>query len=192
MFDTDDEVWGLGDIAFAPVVFGWHNDALNTFFSASLTVTAPTGVWEEGELAFVGLNYWTFSPAIGLTYLVPQHGLDFSGKLGIDINTENTATDYYSGAMAHLDLSVTKNLTENFALGAFAGFLYQFQDDDSDFADAHDGFKGRSTAIGPLVTWKAKFSETNEVDFRFKWAHEFDVENRMKGDAFFFDITGKF
>ena len=99
-----EEVTGLGDIAIAPLLLGWHNDAMNTWFSAHLTITAPTGEWEEGALAFIGLNYWTFSPAVGFTYLVPEHGLDFSAKFGVDINTENPDTDYYSGAMAHLDL----------------------------------------------------------------------------------------
>ncbi|WP_051505595.1 transporter [Mesorhizobium sp. WSM2561] len=192
LLGADDEVSGLGDISIAPVVLGWHNDALNTFFSASLTVTAPTGEWEEGELAFVGLNYWTFTPAIGFTRLIPEHGLDLSAKFGVDINTENPDTDYYSGAMAHLDLAITKSVTENFSIGALAGFLYQFEDDDSAFADARDGFKGRSIAVGPFVKYKAKFSETSEADFALRWAHEVDVKNRMKGDAIFLDITGKF
>jgi hypothetical protein len=187
-----DEVSGLGDIAIAPLVFGWHNEAMTTWLSASLTITAPTGVWEEGELAFVGLNYWTFTPAIGFTQLFPEHGIDLSAKLGVDINTENPDTDYYSGAMAHLDLSATKNVTENFSLGAFAGFLYQIEDDESAFADARDGFRGESIAVGPLVKYKAKFSETTEVDFTLRWSHELEVENRMKGNAIFFDIAGKF
>lgn len=191
-FQTEQEVTGLGDISVAPVVLGWHNAAMNTWFSASLTVTAPTGEWEEGEIAFVGLNYWTFTPAIGFTRLIPEHGLDLSAKLGVDINTRNPTTDYYSGAMAHLDLAVTKSVTENFSIGAMAGFLYQFEDDDSAFADARDGFKGRSIAVGPFVKYKAKFGEKTEVDFGLKWSHEVEVENRMKGDAIFFDMTGKF
>lgn len=191
-FGTREEVAGLGDIAFAPVLLGWHNDAMNTWFSTSLTITAPTGEWEEGEIAFIGLNYWTFTPAIGFTRLIPEHGLDLSAKFGIDINTENPDTDYYSGAMAHLDLAVTKSVTENFSLGAMAGFLYQFEDDDSTFAATRDGFKGRSIAVGPFVKYKAKFGEATEIDFGLKWSHEVEVENRMKGDAIFFDITGKF
>jgi hypothetical protein len=189
--DTTEEVTGLGDITVVPLLFGWHNDAMNTWFSAQLGITAPTGEWEEGALAFIGLNYWTFSPMVGFTYLVPEHGLDFSAKFGVDINTENPDTDYYSGAVAHLDLSVTKNVSENFAIGAFAGFLHQIEDDGGAFADTHDGFRGRSIGIGPLVSYKAKFGET-EIDFRLKWAHEVEVENRMKGDAVFFDITGTF
>ena len=75
--DTTEDVTGLGDITIVPLLFGWHNDAMNTWFSAQLGITAPTGEWEEGSLAFIGLNYWTFSPMVGFTYLVPEHGLDF-------------------------------------------------------------------------------------------------------------------
>lgn len=191
-FYTDDEMAGLGDIAVAPVLLGWHNDAMDTFFSTSLTIAAPTGAWEEGRLAFVGLNYWTFTPAVAYTHLWHEQGVDFSANFGVDINTRNPDTDYYSGAMAHLDLSLTKKVTENWSLGAIAGVLYQIEDDDSAFADAHDGFKGRSVALGPLVQYKAKFGENTEVDFTFKWSHELDVKNRMKGNALVFQLSGKF
>ncbi len=190
--ETDDETAGLGDIAITPVLLGWHNDALDTFFSTSLTITAPTGKWEEGELAFVGLNYWTFTPAIAFTHLWQEQGIDFSANFGVDINTTNPDTDYYSGALAHLDLSLTKKVTENLSVGAIGGVLYQVQDDDSAFADANDGFKGRSVAIGPLVSYKAKFGENTEVDITFKWSHELDVKNRMEGDALVFQLSGRF
>ncbi|WP_246195425.1 SphA family protein [Paracoccus litorisediminis] len=192
--DTDQDVAGLGDIAFAPVALGWHNDAMNMFFSSSLTVTAPTGEWESGDIAFIGLNYWTFTPAIGVTRLIPEQGLDLSAKFGVDINTRNPDTDYYSGAVAHLDLSMTKGVNEQLAVGGLAGFLYQIEDDDDDggFADNHDGFRGSSIAIGPLLTYKSKLANGNEIDLTFKWAHEIDVDNRMKGDAVFLTIAGKF
>jgi hypothetical protein len=191
-FGTSQDVTGLGDIALAPLVLGWHNDAKDVWLSTSFTITAPTGEWQEGDLAFIGLNYWTFTPAIGITYLVPEHGLDFSAKFGVDINTKNQSTDYYSGATAHLDLSVTKSMTENWSIGAIAGVLYQFQDDRSTFADAHNGFKGRSFALGPLLKYDAKFGENTEIGFTLRWAHEVEVKNRMKGDAIFFDLAGKF
>lgn len=192
LLETEQEVTGLGDIAFSPAVLGWHNDQMNSFVALSLTVTAPTGEWEKGDLAFIGLNYWTFTPGIAFTRLFPEYGLDFSGAIGVDINTRNTATDYYSGAVAHLDLALTKNLTKEFSIGGIAGFLCQIEDDDSTFADNHDGFKGRSIAVGPLIKYKAKFDEHTEIDFTLKWAHEVEVQNRMKGNAVALQISGKF
>jgi hypothetical protein len=191
-FQIDEEVTGLGDIAVTPVLLGWHNKAMDTFVSTSFTVTAPTGWWEKGSLVFVGLNYWTFTPAIAYTHLWHEQGIDFSADLGIDINTKNTAVDYYSGAMAHLDLSLTKDVTENLTIGAIGGILYQVQDDQSTFADTHNGFKGRSVALGPLIQYAAKFGENTEIDLTFKWSHELAVKNRMKGNALVFQLSGKF
>ena len=191
--DVVQDTAGLGDITITPLLFGWHNDAKDLWISTGLSITAPTGKYQAGDLAFIGLNYWTFSPSIGITKLIPEHGLDLSAKFGIDINTRNSDTDNYSGATAHLDLAVTKAVTERWQVGAIAGFLYQFEDDDSDFANARsDGFKGRSVAVGPLVKYKADFGEGKEVDFSLSWAHELAVENRMKGDAVFFNVSGKF
>lgn len=191
--DVIQDTAGLGDIAVTPLLFGWHSDAKDLWISTGLTITAPTGRYEAGDIAFIGLNYWTFTPSIGITKLIPEHGLDLSAKLGVDINTTNPDTHNYSGAMAHLDLSATKSITEHWQVGAIAGFLYQFEDDDSDFANARsDGFKGRSVAVGPLVKYKAQFGEGREVDLSLSWAHELAVDNRMKGDAIFFNVSGKF
>ncbi len=192
LFERTDEVAGLGDIAVMPLLFGWHNDQGDTFFSAGLNITAPSGRWEQGSLAFIGLNYWTFTPLFGFTHIDATNGIDYSAKLGFDINTPNDDTDYYSGVMAHLDLSITKSITDQLSFGAIAGFLEQIEDDDGTFADNRpDGFKGRSIAVGPLVKYKAKFDET-EVDFTLSWAHEVEVKNRTKGDAVFLSASGKF
>lgn len=42
------------------------------------------------------------------------------------------------------------------------------------------------------MKYKAKFGKATEIDFDLRWAHEVEVENRMKGNAVFFDISGKF
>jgi hypothetical protein len=192
-FQRTDDLAGLGDLQITPLLFGWHNTTADTFFSAGLTVTVPSGAYDPDIIAFVGLNYWTLTPTLGFTHLDAANGMDYSAKFGIDINTENEATDYYSGAMAHLDLAVTKSLTEQFSVGVLAGILYQFEDDDSTFADTRpDGFKGRSVAVGPIVKYKAKFDEGREVDFSLSWASELDVKNRLEGDAVYFNISGKF
>lgn len=193
-FERTDVAGGLGDIQITPLLFGWHNDTGNAFFSTGLTVTAPTGVYDPDKIAFVGLGYWSFTPYVAATYVDPTYGIDYSARFGIDFNTRNPDTDYYSGALAHLDMSITKNLTDSFSLGFATGVLYQIEDDDSErtaFTDLTDGFKGRSVGVGPVLKYKAKFDET-EVDFTLSWSHEVHVENRMKGDVVYLNASGKF
>jgi hypothetical protein len=188
-----DEKVAFGDMSFTPVLLGWHNEALDTFFNVGLTVFAPTGFWAKDNIAIIGLNYWTFTPAIGFTRIWAEEGIDFSMKAGIDLNTTNKATDYYSGAMAHFDASLTKNLTENFALGVFGGVLWQVEDDrgGNGLADRLDGFRGRQLTVGPLLKYKAKFDRT-EIDFTLSWAPEFYTKNRLEGNAVFLNASGKF
>ena len=187
-----DEAAGLGDISITPLLFGWHNDALNTFYSAGLTVTAPTGVWEQGSLAFIGLNYWTFTPTIAVTRLVPEHGLDLSANFGVDINTVNEDTDYYSGAMAHLDLSVTKNVTKNWGSAPSRVSSTRSGTTTAPSPMPATASKAAPSRSGHSSAYKAEFGEGKEVDFSLKWAHELEVENRMKGNGVFFEATGKF
>ena len=126
-----------------------------------------------------GLNYWTFSPMVGFTYLVPEQGLDFSAKFGVDINAENPDTDYYSGAVAHLDLSVTKNLTPN--LRSAHSPVSSIRSTTT-VALSPTRMTASRASRSPSARWsryKAKFGET-EIDFRLKWAHEVEVENRIK------------
>lgn len=178
----------LGDIALGSKI-GWHSGA--HFFSLGLNVFAPTGKWEEGALDNIGMNYWTFSPTLAYTHLDTERSLDFSVTAGIDLNTENTDTDYHSGAMAHVDALILKGFTKRFSAGLFGSILYQVEDDSGGLADRLDGFKGRSFAIGPILKYTAG-PEDNPISFSLNWAPEFGVKNRPKGNAVYFSIAGKF
>lgn len=186
--ESSDNITGLGDIMLAPTI-GWHQGT--DFFSAALRIYAPTGVWEKGALANIGLNYWTFSPTLAYTHLEPALGLDFSVAAGLDINTENTATDYTSGMMAHVDASLSKKFENNVGIGVFASALLQVTKDTGRLADRLDGFEGRSYAIGPMLTYAAG-SKESPVNFSLTWAPEFGVKNRLEGNAIYFNASGAF
>ena len=187
-FDSSDVTAGLGDIMVAPTI-GWHQGT--DFFSAALRIYAPTGVWEKGAIANIGLNYWTFSPTLAYTHLAPALGLDFSIVAGLDINTENTATDYTSGLMAHIDASLSKKFDNNFGIGVFASALLQVTKDTGGLADRLNGFEGRSYAIGPMLTYAAGPKES-PVNLSLTWAPEFGVRNRLEGNAIYFNVSGAF
>lgn len=71
---------------------------MDTFVSTSLTITAPTGQWQEGRLVFIGLNYWTFTPAVAYTHLWHEQGVDFSANL-VSISTPETPTPATSAGL---------------------------------------------------------------------------------------------
>ncbi|MER8442882.1 transporter [Mesorhizobium sp. M1066] len=186
--ESKDHDTALGDIMFAPTL-GWHSG--KNFLSASLRIFAPTGPYEAGRIANIGMNYWTFSPTLSYTYFDMSRGLDFSMVGGIDINTRNPDTDYTSGAMAHLDASLMQYLSKELAIGVFGSVLYQFENDKGPLADQLDGFKGRSFAIGPILKYNAG-TDTKPVNISLSWAPEFGTKNRLKGNAVYFSVSGAF
>ncbi len=188
-FGASDHVTDIGDIMVAPTI-GWNEGA--NFVSAALRIYGPTGGWEKNALANIGLNYWTFSPTLAYTHLVPEKGIDFSFVAGLDINTENTATDYTSGLLAHFDAILTKKFENNVGIGIFASALLQVTKDDGGvIADRLDGFEGRSFAIGPVLTYTGGTKES-PVSFSMNWAPEFGVKNRLEGNAVYLNISGAF
>lgn len=185
---TEDQV-ALGDIMFAPTI-GWRSG--NNFLSASLRVWAPTGAYRNGALDNPGMNYWTFTPTLSYTYFDMKRGLDLSVVAGIDFNTRNPDTDYTSGALAHVDVSLMQYLSKKFAIGVLGAMLYQIEDDKGPLADRFGGFRGRSFAAGPILKYTAG-TEKNPVNIALSWAPEFGQKNRIKGgNGVYLSISGKF
>ncbi len=188
--ERTDELDGLGDIMLTPVVLGWNSGP--NFFSMGLRVWAPTGEYKKKSFAQVGLNYWTFSPNVAYTWFDPSVGFDFTTAAGVDINLENPATNYTSGAMGHLDVTATKYFNESFGMGVFGSVLYQFEDDECKCLPKRlDGFKGQSYSIGPLMKWTIK-TDKSEFYVQASWAPEFWVKNRTMGNALYASVSGKF
>jgi len=75
-----------------------------------LGIYAPAGDYDVGELANVGKNYWTFEPAISLSYVSSKIGLELTGFAGMDFNTKNAETHYETGTQFHLDLTAAEHL----------------------------------------------------------------------------------
>ncbi len=105
-----DKTNGIGDITLYPFMLGWTglNGALK--YDVRLGIYAPTGDYDKGKLANVGKNYWTFEPAISLSYISSKIGLELSAFAGMDFNTENYKTDYQTGTQFHLDFTVAEHL----------------------------------------------------------------------------------
>jgi hypothetical protein len=60
---------------------------------------------------------------------------------------------------------------------------------DDSGADATLGaFKSEVYGVGPAIDYVATIAKT-DVDFQFKWYHEFESENRLAGNAFYLNMT---
>ena len=185
-----DSASGIGDILFYPFMLGWTglNGDLKSDFRFG--IYAPTGDYDEGELANVGKNYWTFEPTVSISYISSKIGLELTAFAGMDFNTENYETDYQSGTQFHLDFTVAEHLPflgGIIGIGA-NGFYYQQVTGDSSPLDAILGdFKGRTVGIGPVLSYITKVWGKDLVA-EVKWLPELDVKNRLDGDYIWFKL----
>jgi hypothetical protein len=180
-----DSANGVGDVTIIPAMLAWKSGSWQ--YNAIAQVYAPTGSFEVGRLANLGLNYWTFDPAIGVTYSNEKSGLSLSVLSGITINSENEDTNYKSGSVLHAEASVQQHFPLGdglFGIGA-NGFIYEQVTADSGAGATLGAFKGRTGGVGPVVSYIRPVGETTLV-LEMRWLPEFYAKRRLQGDYIWF------
>jgi hypothetical protein len=177
-----DTASGIGDITLYPFMLGWTNGP-DLKYDVRLGIYAPSGDYTAGNLANTGRNYWTFEPAVSVSWLSTRIGTEATLFAGLDFNTRNTATDYESGTSFHLDGTLAQHFP---LLGGFAGvgangFYYKQITADSGSGATLGGFEGRTAGVGPVISYAHKIGRT-DFAAEVKWLPELDVQRRLKGD----------
>ncbi|MGF1726901.1 SphA family protein [Photobacterium nomapromontoriensis] len=185
-----DSARGLGDIVLFPMVLQYALDR-HWHGAVNLAVYAPTGDFQVGRLANPGLNYWTFEPAVSLSYLEPAQGQAFSIKSGIGINTENPDTDYHSGAQFYLESSLSQYVMffGGFTGLGVTGYWSEQLTGDSGRGAVLGDFNTRRLAVGPVLSYKAGWAD---VEFSLSWLHEINSQHQLKGDTLSFQVQGRY
>jgi hypothetical protein len=188
-FTKRDKASGIGDILFYPFMLGWTCLGGDLKSDVRLGIYAPTGDYDTGELANVGKNYWTFEPAVSLSYISSKIGLELTAFTGLDFNTENHKTDYQTGTQFHIDFTVAEHLPlfgGIIGIGA-NGFYYQQITGDSGSGAQLGDFKGRTLGIGPVLSYITKIWG-KDLAAEVKWLPEIDVKNRLEGNYIWFKL----
>lgn len=177
-FEFEDDSTKFGDPVLNALI-GWH--AGNWHWNVSALINVPIGPWDRDSISNIAFHHWGLDTSGAVTYLDPAKGLEVSVAAGFTFNWENPDTDYQSGTEFHVEWGVIQHLSKTFSLG-LAGYHYQQVTGDSG-AGAHlGGFEGRVTAIGPVMTYGFALGRL-PVNTEWKYLHELDAENRLKGDV---------
>ncbi len=183
--DTAD---GLGDIMMYPFMLGWVKNDFK--YDLRLGIYTPTGEYEQGRLANVGRNYWSFEPMVSVSWLSSKIGTEVSAYAGFDFNTRNEQTDYQSGHVFHVDATVAQHLPLGklgvVGVGANAFYYQQLTGDSGPGAFLGD-FEGRTAGVGPVLSFITRLGKT-ELAVELKWLPELEVQNRLKGDYVWFKL----
>ena len=172
---------GIFDVLITPIIAGYHFSP-TSHMAMSFGIWAPTGSFETGRLANTGLNYWTFSPTVAYTKLVPESGFEFTAQAGVQFNSRNTATDYKSAPLVTFDALIQKSLGDGFAIGANLSWVQQVGDDEGPLADRLNGFVGHALAIGPTIGWSGNIGN-RPAEATFRWTPTVTSGRRLSGDT---------
>lgn len=179
--NLQDDVTAFGD-SVLNMSLGWHNGYNHwNIYSA---VWIPVGDYKEGRLANMGTNRWSGDIGAGYTRLNTRNGREVSAIMGATFNGENPDTDYQTGTELHIEFAIQQHLPNKFTLGIVGYYYRQLTGDSGDGAVIGD-FKGRVASAGPLLSYTFK----NNMSLNARWYHEFEVKNRVEGNAVYATLT---
>jgi len=185
--DTAD---GIGDMAFVPFWLNWTSGDFK--WGVQLDIYAPTGEYNTRQLANVGLNYWTFEPMVTFSYISKKIGLELSGTAGFDVNTINSATDYQSGEVFHIDATIAEHLPlfghGIIGLGANAFYWKQFTADSGSGAKLGP-FETEMSGIGPVLSYISPTFCGHTIVAEVKWLPQIDSSKTLNGDYIWFKVS---
>ncbi len=190
---------GFGDLTVVPVFLQWQIPSANlSIILSPLEFTAPSGQYNEADPIGnnIGLNYWSYRPALELTYLNAT-GQEASANMNLSFNSQNNATKYKSGNEFSITYVLQQHFSPQFAAGLEGYYYRQFTDDTQngttvntvrspsplvpfDPLNGGAGNRGEVFALGPTITW----TPTPRINTNFHWAHEVFSFNRKQGEAF--------
>jgi hypothetical protein len=195
---------GMSDITVVPIFLGV--DIPNTDFHVMLSpleFTAPIGRYDKNDPIGnnIGLNYWSYRPALAMTYL-NKTGQEFSLNVGASINTQNQATHYKSGDEFYFTYAMQQYLSPVYAFG-IGGYYYKQVSDDRqngvvvnsnpnvfpfDPLNGGVGNRGEAFAIGPVLS----YNYSQDLVFQAHWDHDLFSYDRPQRDQFYIRASIRF
>ena len=187
-------------LIYSPFVLAWHLNEGKLHVAASLVdLYIPTGQ-DDGNMASVGKNFWTFEPVVAVTWMNGPWAI--SGKFMYDFNTSQdkyptvygVEVDRDPGQEFHVDYSVSYGVSKALRLGINGYYYYQTTDDSYDLNDtipapvqellkADEGYRSQVFAIGPGIWYNYK---NMFFELRNQW--EMGAQNKTEG----YNIWAKF
>jgi hypothetical protein len=188
-FTRSDSADGIGDTILIPFWLNWTSGDFK--WGTQLDMYAPTGAYNTGRLANVGLNYWTFEPLASFSWISKKIGLEISATAGFDFNTKNDATDYQSGDVFHTDVTIAEHLPlfeyGFIGVGANAFYWKQFTADSGSGARL-GSFETEMSGIGPVLSYISPPICGHTLVAEVKWLPQLDTQKTLNGDYIWFKV----
>jgi len=183
----------LNNINIVPFNVMYHKGDFSWLYELQFQTVAP-GYQKSATPNNIGQHNTAMTPAAWITYAPHKGAQNFT--LGIDyiVNNANHDTHYHSGNELQITYDAQQKFAHKRGTIGLDGFFYQQITEDKQNGipvittnvdgSKSVGYKGRVFDLGPQVTlpW-GKYGT-----MIFKWDHDMLVQNKSKGDTFWFQF----
>jgi len=176
---------GFSDMLVIPVGLSWELEKTDLSFFYGFV--APTGTYETGSDANVGLGFWTHQFQ-GFGYFYPAEGKATALMLGLscELNSKIKDAEVTPGSRFSLEWGISQYLSDRFEVGIQGGHNWQIGDDaGSDVYWDPAVYDRKSTLAFSANCWPWK----EHLSLSLKYALDFGLRQRFKNNSWFLNIV---
>jgi len=179
------EKYAIGNVDIVPIALVYHRELAHGYCEAD--VFMPGTAYSASDVLNIGQHNLAVGPVCGITIL-PNHGrTEISARNSYFFNGPDKATHYHSGNEYFTEFNVAEEFSKKAAVG-LNGFIYQQTTDDKHNLVLYlEGNRGRDFGIGPQLRINLPHG-----GMAFKYLRDTLVENKSRGNAFWFQIAVPF
>ena len=173
--------YSIGNVDLIPVAYVNHGEIAHWY--CEVDTFMPGAAYSKNDVLNVGQHNLAVGPVCGITALPNRGKTEISARNSYIFNGPDKDTSYHSGNEYFTEFNLAQAVTKKAAVG-FNGYIYQqTTNDKQNFTTYLDGYRGRDLGIGPQLR-----INLSHGGMAFKYLRDTLVENKSKGNAFWFQI----
>lgn len=179
--------YAIGNIGVAPFGVNYSKGIAHWYYEAD--VFLPGTAYSSNDVLNIGQHNFAGGPVFGITLLPNKGKTEISARNTYLINGFDKATHYHSGNEFFTEFTVDQALTRKVTLGINGAIYKQITDDHQNGSLMNgNGNRGQDLQIGS----QARFDLGKHGGLAFKYYRDTLVENKSRGNAFWFQIAVPF
>jgi len=176
--------YSIGNVDLVPLAIAGQQGDLHWFYEVDLF--SPGAAYSPADVLNVGQHNLALAPVAGFTYLPHKRAYDLGSRFTYIVNGPDSATHYHSGNEFFWEYSLNHSFAhDKISLGLNGAYYQQVTDDKLTGQVYQGGYRGRDLQVGPQV----RFPLGKHGGYAFKYFRDTLVQNKPRGNAFWFQIA---
>ena len=170
----EDEEEGFGDLFVEPILLGWHGKKHD--ITLGYGFYAPTGAYDEGRLANVGLGFWTHQWQGAAYYYFNNRTTALMFAPTYEWHSKKYDKNVRPGQNMTIEYGISQYIHERVEVGVTGYHQWQITKDSGKYTNRKD-VKDRISGVGGQLTlWpvKQKLAVVGRVNWEYGAKHRFE------------------